>query len=639
MEAAPSLETIFSAFRTRYGFDVPPRLAELAHTRDDYRRSLALKVGLPVPPEPAPKPAPAVLPCVHRSREPIGREPCLPCAAGKSVLVDVYGCVSPGVKSGRCTVAKGKEAANARPCEHCNLRQEPPIDAVWFFRHSVHKDEELRYSLRSVARHAPWVRRIFILGDRPAWLAESDRVIHVPHEAVAGKFGLSTPIRNGFWLFVAATEIPGLAEDFLSMSDDFFILQPLSPAEARKERSLGELPTLPIEKNSYRDLMLKTREKLIEHGLPTTNYDTHVPMRFTKRRVLDAYADLKGELSEKRIGGLLNKVAILNHAQKREGFKPETLKKGRYRASLWRDPQPAEVVRERCESGALFLITDDAGYGPGLAMYLQERFPRPASWERRDDGTASPKPLHVHVVKASEWVIGRIAEAICCERTTLGRAPDPGADVNFYVNYQAMREPLPGTLNVAWMTHYPDEPRKRRKFHEATEKADWCLAMSAGTAKHCPPEKTSIWAGAPDREFVKPVIRFGVAVKPGPRKGLEKLDAIRGMPGVEIVETGGTMPIAELPDFFRSIDYLLVTSDLEGGPYSVLEAIAAGKPVIAPDVGFAWDWPCIRYDGTAEGLAGVVRKLRFPPDPWAAASRELEAILRGVIESRQQVAA
>ena len=46
-------------------------------------------------------------------------------------------------------------------------------------------NEELRYSLRSVVRFAPWVRRIFIVtnGQIPAWLnLDNPRVTLVTHK-------------------------------------------------------------------------------------------------------------------------------------------------------------------------------------------------------------------------------------------------------------------------------------------------------------------------------------------------------------------------------------------------------------------------------------------------------------------------
>ena len=47
----------------------------------------------------------------------------------------------------------------------------------------------MRYSLRSVASHAPWVRRIFIVtnGQIPSWLnLDNPRVTLVTHEVTMG---------------------------------------------------------------------------------------------------------------------------------------------------------------------------------------------------------------------------------------------------------------------------------------------------------------------------------------------------------------------------------------------------------------------------------------------------------------------
>lgn len=52
-------------------------------------------------------------------------------------------------------------------------------------------NEELRYSLRSVERHAPWVRHIFIVtnGQIPSWLnLDNPRVTVITHQVSAALF-------------------------------------------------------------------------------------------------------------------------------------------------------------------------------------------------------------------------------------------------------------------------------------------------------------------------------------------------------------------------------------------------------------------------------------------------------------------
>ncbi len=53
----------------------------------------------------------------------------------------------------------------------------------------------------------------------------------------------------------------------------------------------------------------------------------------------------------------------------------------------------------------------------------------------------------------------------------------------------------------------------------------------------------------------------------------------------ESVRFVGSRPQRELADFYRACDVLLLTSNFEGMPRSVLEALASGLPVVTTDVG------------------------------------------------------
>lgn len=91
-------------------------------------------------------------------------------------------------------------------------------------------------------------------------------------------------------------------------------------------------------------------------------------------------------------------------------------------------------------------------------------------------------------------------------------------------------------------------------------------------------------------------------------------------------------PITHVPKrrdrFYRSIDYLVVTSTDEGGPMPAVEALAYRVPVIAPDVGWCWEFPVIHYErGSWESLEGVLRGLSHPPtwEEWAEGHRKVFA--------------
>lgn len=93
---------------------------------------------------------------------------------------------------------------------------------------SLYRDNhELRYSLRSLAAYAPWVRHIFIAtdGQVPAWLNtehEKIRIVDhrkfIPHEYL--------PTFSSRPIEAHLHRIPGLAEQYIFLNDDFFLAAP-----------------------------------------------------------------------------------------------------------------------------------------------------------------------------------------------------------------------------------------------------------------------------------------------------------------------------------------------------------------------------------------------------------------------------
>ncbi|MQY07509.1 Exopolysaccharide phosphotransferase CpsY [Actinomadura sp. RB68] len=91
--------------------------------------------------------------------------------------------------------------------------------------------DELRYSLRSLAMYAPWVRRIWIVTDRqvPAWLnIGHPRIAVVDHRDVFTDAD-ALPTYNSHAIETQLHHIDGLSEHFLYLNDDFFLGRPLTP--------------------------------------------------------------------------------------------------------------------------------------------------------------------------------------------------------------------------------------------------------------------------------------------------------------------------------------------------------------------------------------------------------------------------
>ena len=91
-------------------------------------------------------------------------------------------------------------------------------------------NDELKYSLRSAERFAPWIRTIHIVtdGQCPAWLDTSHpRIRLVDHSRILPPDAL--PLFNASAIELGIGRIPDLAEHFLCANDDTFFGMPLAP--------------------------------------------------------------------------------------------------------------------------------------------------------------------------------------------------------------------------------------------------------------------------------------------------------------------------------------------------------------------------------------------------------------------------
>ncbi|KAH8371677.1 hypothetical protein KR093_008432 [Drosophila rubida] len=90
---------------------------------------------------------------------------------------------------------------------------------------------ELKYSLRSLEKHANWIRHVYIVtnGQIPSWLdLNYDRVTVVPHEVLAPDPS-QLPTFSSASIETFLHRIPKLSKRFLYLNDDIFLGAPLFP--------------------------------------------------------------------------------------------------------------------------------------------------------------------------------------------------------------------------------------------------------------------------------------------------------------------------------------------------------------------------------------------------------------------------
>lgn len=95
-----------------------------------------------------------------------------------------------------------------------------------------HSRDELRFSLRSAHQYAPWFRKIWIVtdGQKPEWLVETDRIRVVSHAELYPDPD-DLPTFNSSGIETVLHRIPGLADQFVYLNDDFFFSAPLGPQD------------------------------------------------------------------------------------------------------------------------------------------------------------------------------------------------------------------------------------------------------------------------------------------------------------------------------------------------------------------------------------------------------------------------
>jgi len=129
--------------------------------------------------------------------------------------------------------------------------------------------DELKYSLRSVEKYAPWIRKIFIVTDNqvPEWLDPANPKIQVvDHTEIMPEESL--PCFNSSVIEHFLAYIPGLSEHFLYANDDMYINRPVYPETFFASDGL---PVIRLTRRWFRKPYLWFKEQV--QGKELSNYN------------------------------------------------------------------------------------------------------------------------------------------------------------------------------------------------------------------------------------------------------------------------------------------------------------------------------------------------------------------------------
>ncbi|WP_125263249.1 stealth conserved region 3 domain-containing protein [Streptomyces alboflavus] len=178
--------------------------------------------------------------------------------------------------------------------------------------------DELRYSLRSLAMYAPWVRHVYLVtaGQVPDWLDRDHPGLTVVDHRDLFADPSALPTFNSHAIETQLHRIEGLAEHFLYFNDDMFLGRPTTPGTFFLGSGLpkffwssASVPALPVDAadEGYLAAAKNNRELLRrDFGRTATHCFLHVPYAL-RRSILEElgerYADELAATSRARFRG------------------------------------------------------------------------------------------------------------------------------------------------------------------------------------------------------------------------------------------------------------------------------------------------------------------------------------------------
>lgn len=262
--------------------------------------------------------------------------------------------------------------------------------------------DELRYSLRSLHMHAPWIRRVYIVTDRqrPEWLVEDDRLRVIDHQEIFPDADV-LPVFNSQAIESVLHRIPGLSEQFLVMNDDGFFLREQQPVQYFSPTGRPKFFPSPTKINDLGDLAEPheasgaNNRRLLEekHGATITQGMLHTPLPQRRSYVASVAEEYAAEVEATRRARFRSStdVSLLSSLTQYSGYFDGAYEVGALRVSFISLGAP-EADRRLAQIGASafdFLSFGEAEDDPDpeytqemAVNFMRARFPLPSPWER-----------------------------------------------------------------------------------------------------------------------------------------------------------------------------------------------------------------------------------------------------------------
>jgi glycosyltransferase involved in cell wall biosynthesis len=198
----------------------------------------------------------------------------------------------------------------------------------------------------------------------------------------------------------------------------------------------------------------------------------------------------------------------------------------------------------------------------------------------------NPNQLVQIVGPNDDWILERLAKCLARKLPYATLATQPTKrqpeGLVYYINYALYNGPS-GSFDVGLFPHCENPEdflgrARRMDYCVSMSKlyTDWLIGQGVKTVCHIP-------MGYDVYRYRPRLVLGVVGLLEHPREGRHLVEELRRLPFVEIITTEGKVPEHELREVYQRLDYVLILATIEGGPMSLLEGLAMGKPVMAPE--------------------------------------------------------
>lgn len=229
-------------------------------------------------------------------------------------------------------------------------------------------NNELRYSLRSIAKYGKNIGRVYLCGYKPDWV--SREVTHI-----AAKDIYNRKHKNILHKVRCAMDFSDIGRHFLISSDDHYYIRETDfeelPLYYRAEEIPDKMPK--NNNNEYFRSLIQTRQLLERHGLPIFQTNPHCNTHFDAD-IYEAYQSLFNDCFKLLYGGEMN--CVMGNLLIKEGWEAKPF----HDSKLSGKYNTEELFRERI-GDAECLSSTSAIRDTYIQKWLIEHFPDKCKYE------------------------------------------------------------------------------------------------------------------------------------------------------------------------------------------------------------------------------------------------------------------